>query len=307
MKSKSIFFVFLFALLLLSFVSAVTYSENQEVTLGEGSEVLVQIQGANYKLVLDPFFGDRIGFEINGKQNDNVVGEGSSILLDNGITISVINIYQEGNQGFVTFKMTSQNLDSSQATRVQTPTREQTQEELNAVANRQQQERISSVLLIISLIVSLIVGIVLMVFMIKNSPKIPNLIIHGLVFLGSVIWFISMIFGLLFQFVKYGSIPDPDIIEIGWPSILLLLFSGYLTFNLIKKQNFAEKMKYALSLSSGGIIASVLAILSVIAIGFIFNLDGLGVGLMGILIFTVGAVGSFILGIIGFFIDKSHK
>ncbi len=178
--------------------------------------------------------------------------------------------------------------------------------EQNQANSRQQQERISFVLLIISLIVSLIIGIILMVFMIRNSPKIPSLIIHGLVFLGSVIWFVSMIFGLSSQLVN-GGISDPDIIEIGWPSILLLIFSGYFTYSLIKKENFEKKMKYSLSLSSGGIIASVLAILSVIAIGFIFKVDGLGVGLMGILIFTVGAVGSVILGIIGFFIDNSHK
>ena len=195
----------------------------------------------------------------------------------------------------------------SHTSNIPTPVDEPSIADQNVANYQQQQERISSVLLVISLIVSLIIGIMLMVFMIRNSPKMPNLIIHGLVFLGGAIWFISMIFGLLFQFIKYGGIPDPDIIEIGWPSILLLLFSGYLTFSLIKKHNFAEKMKYALSLSSGGIIASVLAILSVIIIGTMFNLDGLGIGLMGILIFTIGAIGSFILGIVGFFIDKSHK
>ncbi len=172
---------------------------------------------------------------------------------------------------------------------------------------RQQQGRTASVLFIVAVIASLLIGIFLMVFMIKNSPKIPNLIIHGLVFFGSVIWFVSMIFGLLSQLVKFGGIPDPDIIEIGWPFLFLLVFSGYLTFNLIRKQDFAEKMKYTLSLSSGGIIASVLAIIFMIFIGSIFNLDGLGIGLMGILIFTIGVVSSLILGIIGFFIDKSHK
>jgi len=190
---------------------------------------------------------------------------------------------------------------------ITTPTDEPSIVRQNTANHHQQRDIIASVLLIISLIISLIAGIFLMVFMIKHSPKIPNLVIHGLVFLGSVIWFISMIFGLLFQLVKYGSIADPDIIEIGWPSILLLLFSGYITFNLIKKQNFAERMKYALSLSSGGIITSLLAIIPVIVIGGIFNVDGLGIGLLTILIFTIGVVGSFILGIIGFFIDKSHK
>jgi hypothetical protein len=174
-------------------------------------------------------------------------------------------------------------------------------------ANYRQQQNIAEVLIITSMIVSLLIGIFLMTFMIKHSAKIPNLVMYGLLFIGSIVWSIFMIFSLLFQFLKYGGIPDPDIIEMGWPFFILLVFSGYLTFNLIKKEDFAQKMKYTLSLSFGGIIASVLAILSLMTIAFIFSLDGLSVGILGILIFAVGSIGSFILGIIGFFIDKSRK
>lgn len=52
MKAK-IFLVVLFVFVLASFVSAVAYSENQEVTLVEGEEVYVQIGGVNYKVFLE--------------------------------------------------------------------------------------------------------------------------------------------------------------------------------------------------------------------------------------------------------------
>ena len=160
---------------------------------------------------------------------------------------------------------------------------------------RQQQEETSIVFLITSLIISLIIGIITMVLMIKHSPKIPSLIIYGLIFLSTLIWFFSTIFTF-----------DGDTIE-GLPFFLLFLLSGYFTFGLIKIEKFANKMKYALSLSTGVIITSVLAILFSIVIGVIFRLDPLGTGLFAILIVAAGAIGSFILGIVGFVIDRFRR
>ena len=174
--------------------------------------------------------------------------------------------------------------------------------EQNFIERKQQQQKTSSILYLILVIFSLAIGISSMVFMIKNPQRILNLIIHGILFLGGLIWFISIILML----IKYGKIQDYDIIEWGWPLVIPVLLSGYLTFNLIKKEDFAERTKHAFGLSSGWIIFSFLALISLIIISFYFELDPLGVSIFGLLIFMIGIIGSFILGIIGFIMDKYH-
>jgi hypothetical protein len=146
-----------------------------------------------------------------------------------------------------------------------------------------------------------------MMWMTKHSPKTPNLIIHGILFIGSSIWFISMVLGLLFQLIKHGAIVDPDIIQIGWPLLPLLVLSGYTAVNLLKKEGFAQRRKYVLSLTSGGIIATILALISTIAVGAGFRIDMLGVGMMGIIVFTIGALSTFTLGVVGYFKDRANQ
>jgi hypothetical protein len=173
----------------------------------------------------------------------------------------------------------------------------------------ERQKKIALSLFIILLIVSLVIVIFLMVFMIKHSPKMPNLIIHGFVLLGGVIGFISIIFELFSHYILYGGIDLGIIVMIvkGWPLIFLLFFSGYLTWNLIRKENFTIENKYALSLSSGGIIFFILSIISWFIYVYFLPTSGWGAELVVILILIAGALISSILGIIGFFIDKSHK
>ena len=166
---------------------------------------------------------------------------------------------------------------------------------------------VGGVLIIIALIISTAIGIISMIFMIKRSAKIPNLIIHGLIFLGSIIWLIMMIFNFTSQHITSGSVVDPDMIEIGWPLLFGLVISGYFFFGLIRKKDFAEKRKYTLGLSSGGIITLILGEISMITISIIYQFDGLGVGLLAILLFTVGIVTSVVLGLIGYFIDKKNN
>jgi len=158
---------------------------------------------------------------------------------------------------------------------------------------------------LIALIISIALGIFSMIYMVRNSPRRLTLIIHGLVFLGSLIGVISIITNIFSGFIKYGFVIDGDIYQFGWPFPLLLLFSGYLTIHLLRKDNFAEKWKYALGLSSGMIIASVLFFIFLVMLSFVFQWDGLGVGIMFLLIFMGSSVLSILLGIIGFFIDKS--
>ena len=172
---------------------------------------------------------------------------------------------------------------------------------------KQQQDKIGSFFWITSLIFSLIIGIALTIFMIKSSSKKIALFIQGLLFLGSLIWFISMIFSLFSQLIRFGGIPDPDIIENGWPILLLLIISGYFIFSIIRKENFTKKMKYTLGLFSGAITTSILAIISLFVIGIIFQQDVLGISIMFMIMLFFGGIGSIVLGIIGFIIDKIRK
>jgi hypothetical protein len=194
--------------------------------------------------------------------------------------------------------------NNSQNILVKTPTNEPSIEEQNTVNYRVQQRKISSILINIALVVSLIVGAILIIFLIRNPSKNFNLVIHSLLFLGGVIWLISMIFIFLFQFIKHGEIADPDILEMGWPLILPIILSGYLVFNLVRKENFSEEMKYSLNLSSGIMIASILAIIFLKIIGYFFMAGDYGVDILIALIFLLGIICSFILGIIGLVIDK---
>ncbi|MBW2985280.1 hypothetical protein KY313_01330, partial [Candidatus Woesearchaeota archaeon] len=172
---------------------------------------------------------------------------------------------------------------------------------------KQQQEKIGFVFWITSLIFSLIIGIALTIFMIKGSSKKIALFIQGLLFLGSLIWFISMIFSLFSQLIRLGGIPDPDIIENGWPILLLLVISGYFIFSIIRKENFTKKMKYTLGLFSGAITTSILAIISLLVLGTIFQQDAFGISIMFMIMLFFGGIGSIVLGIIGFIIDKIRK
>jgi hypothetical protein len=172
---------------------------------------------------------------------------------------------------------------------------------------KQLMDKIGFVFWITSLIFSLIIGIALTIFMIKSSSKKIALFIQGLLFLGSLIWFISMIFILFSQLIRFGGIPDPDMIQHGWPILLLLFISGYFIFSIIRKENFTKKMKYTLGLFSGAITTSILAIISLLVLGTIFEQDVLGIYIMVMIILLFGGIGSVVLGIIGFIIDKIRK
>lgn len=172
----------------------------------------------------------------------------------------------------------------------------------------QQQKEIVSVLIPILIIISILIGIFSIIFMIRKSPKIPNLIIYGLMFLLSIVYFITVISKYFINVAKFGWIVELDFIGSALLAFLVIIFSGYLIYSLIKKENFAKRRKYALSLSSGGIISSLLVIFSLIVLSIIFpNVTGEGAIYLMLFTVVIGSVGSIILSIVGFFIDKSRR
>ncbi len=296
MKSKTIFFTLFLMLFFVNLVSAVTYSENQEVTLPEGEEIYVQIQDVSYKMFLDPFLGDRVSFEVNGEQQDSFANKGGSIVLDNGIVISVIDIYQVGNKGYVKFKMSSQ-------TSIQTPPVD------DSISPREQQEineKKFNITLVILLIISLIISLFITIFMINKNPLVPNIIIHSIVLLGSAIISVTNTFDTIrCLFSQYCSTsPIGLFFFVAFPSFFLSLF---IVWKLVWKKEYGNK--YSTNMSSGVIILSLLfwifAFISEIIIQPRYDLPAF-FGL-ALLIVPIGLSLYFILGIVGLFIDKSHK
>jgi MFS family permease len=176
-------------------------------------------------------------------------------------------------------------------------------EEQRAINERLQEGKIAYALSILFIIISLIIGIISTIYIIKNPSKKMSIILYCLIFSGCLLWS----FILFFQFIKYGTISEFSSIDGGMSTFLLLTFSGYILYNLIKKQDFLEDRKFTIGLSSGMIIASLLAIFSFLVIGYSFGLEILGIKIINIVLLTMGAIASFILGIIGFFIDKFKK
>ena len=283
------------------FVSAVTYSENQEVTLAEGEEVYVQIQGTIYTMFLDPFLGDKIGFEVNGEQQDALIDKGGSIVLDNGIIISVIDIYQVGNKGYVKFKMSSPNIsipvDDSDSI---------SPEEQQKINRNNFQKNIFNISLVILLIISLIFSIFITIFMVNKNPLVLNIIIHSIVLLGSAIISVTNTFSTVSCFFDQycSTIPIGLFYFVAFPSLFLSLF---IVWKLVWKKEYGNK--YSTNMSIGVIILSLLfwisAFISEIIIQPPYDLPAfLG---LAVLIVPIGLSLYFILGIIGLFIDKSRE
>src|SRR3989344_3292411 len=167
--------------------------------------------------------------------------------------------------------------------------------------------KIGETLMILSFFFSLFIGFLCSYFMIKKSPRIPNLIIYEIIFLGSLIWLVSMIVGFSLQYSGLGNIVDSDFLILRWPSIPLLILSSFFLWGLLKKENFAQKMKYTLNLSSGSLIAFFLAILFWIIIGFAFKVDGFIIGMQTLFYVIVGTIISLLLATIGLSIDQRRR
>ena len=167
---------------------------------------------------------------------------------------------------------------------------------------RHQESEISvaDMFLIISLILSLIIGVFLMVFFVKKPSKIPHAIIHGLLFLVSLVWAIIAFFSYSLQ----KELIDWDIIWAGFPLIGFLLISGYSIFGLFKDKGFVEKRKYMAGLSSGTLLIFLIAIVFTLLLSPLYR-DPIGIFVF--ILVPIGLVASFIMGVIGFFIDVFRK
>ena len=180
---------------------------------------------------------------------------------------------------------------------------------------------ISYIILLFSLIIGLVIGISTSRILIRKFPRGSNLIVHCLFFVGSIVWLISMIFNFISQYSVSGNVYDKDMIEMGWPLIFPLILSGFLFFNILKKGNFFKKYHRFTNYTTGTLLTFIFASIVMFLINYISaflmilawgNISpisdySLGVILIGFMFFMFGVILSYVLGIIGFFIDITDK
>jgi hypothetical protein len=127
--------------------------------------------------------------------------------------------------------------------------------------------------------------------------------ITGIFSLIGIMILIFFSYEILYQLRIFGYIGNSQPMEIGAWIILPTIFASYLFYNLWKKPEFYEKYKLTTDLTLYGIIGTVIVNLLLLAHMIITNEDLLAL-LVVIGLLLLGAVLSFILGIIGFFIDR---
>ena len=147
------------------------------------------------------------------------------------------------------------------------------------------------------IIMFLIIGVITIPLMIKNSSRTFHLVINSSIIVFAII---SSVWGLFSSF-SMGYF-DPDFFEFLFPAVPLFLLSIYFLINLIKKDKFNEDKKYSLNFFGGAVITSILIIISMAIFDFIIcPSDYIGLGT--ILVAGGVAVVSFVLGIVGLFVD----
>lgn len=126
------------------------------------------------------------------------------------------------------------------------------------------------------------------------------------IFINTILFLLSLVaivytLGII---IKKGF--DVDAL-VGWPFVLLLLYSGYLAINLIKKKEFENKMKHTLNFTSFSlIIFTALILLTMFLASTTDGETSIGYRFLGYFVFVAGALITFILGLIGFFLDKKR-
>ncbi|MCK4650340.1 hypothetical protein KAT36_03855 [Candidatus Pacearchaeota archaeon] len=170
-------------------------------------------------------------------------------------------------------------------------------------------ENLLKVSLVILFIISLIISTFITISMVNKNPLILNLIIHSIVLLGSAIISVINSFDTIrCLFSQYCSTTSLGLFYfVTFPSLFLSLF---IVWNLGWKKEYENK--YCVNMSSGVIILSLLfwifAFISemIIQPGGDYSLFPAYFAIL-LLIVPIGLSLYFIFGIIGLFIDKSHK
>lgn len=290
-------FKVLLIVLFLSFISVAsaadyTYNSNERFTLREFDRAVIYTGGGTNMhtlLVGDYIQDEKVALKIDGTSSDGWIfmSEGGIYVLSNGTVLRVEGWEFIGDELQVSFKLVSEF---------------EQQQELEAIQKRRQ--NLDHIYLFF-FFGSVAVGIIITVFLVRKGSFIPSFILHGLLFLSSIIWLISAIVSSVAQWARLGGVVDPDVWEIGWPFIVFFFVSGYIIWNLIRqKREFSKKYRYALGLSTGFIITTLLGLLTTVVAAFFMEWDGLGFGLAVVFMFLLGSIATFIGVIVGLVVDK---
>lgn len=155
------------------------------------------------------------------------------------------------------------------------------------------------ILLIGSLIVSILLSIWIGIWMIKRVPRIPHIIVYGLVSIGIIAYFVYVFVSGNAKYLFY----DP--LEGAWP-ILILIPTGILLFGIIKGKDFEKKWKYSLNLFFSGLSFWIIEFLILMALTYSTRNIGFTFGAYFLLPF-LGITISIILAIIGLYKDRLNK
>lgn len=181
-----------------------------------------------------------------------------------------------------------------------------TDEELRAFAEqREWKDFLFDLSLVIDTLISLGLGILISKKMIKKNPKITNLIIHAIIFLGTlVVFIITLVDGTscLLRSCGFPTFLYPFIIL---ASLISIILSSIIIREIVKKK---EGNKYKINLSASiffvWVIFTILTIISETILWFPMDLPVFL--FLPIISFPIMLVFYFVLGIIGRFIDR-HK
>ena len=181
-------------------------------------------------------------------------------------------------------------------------------EDQQLINQRLLKEQNFNITAIILSIIAFITGIVITIFMVKKNSKILNIIIHGLIVIISAILSVTNTIDTI-NCVGSQYCSTTPIGLFFFVAIPTLIFSLFISWNLIKKKRYKESNKWGINLSSGMIISTLLVWIAIFVSELIIQpqFDIPASFVLVLLITPIGFSLYFILGIIGLFIDKIHN
>jgi len=130
--------------------------------------------------------------------------------------------------------------------------------------------------------------------------------IIGLASLAGITSLISAIYLLVLQLIQLGSIQDPDPLQFNIWIVLPTIFACFLFYRLWKYEGFYDRYRYTINFATGGIIGTVLLVAAFFMYLWLIKADGMAY-LWVIAFSIIGTVASFILSLIGWFIDMKKR
>jgi len=183
-----------------------------------------------------------------------------------------------------------------------------TDEEIRAFAEqRAWKDFLFNLSLVIDALISLGLGFFIIKKMIRTNPRITNLIIHGIIFLGTLtVFIIVLVDGIRCLLSPYCGFPTFLYSFIILTSLMAVILLLIILIEIIKKK---EGNKYKVNLSGSiffvWIIFTILTPLSEIIVQPNYDLPVFL--FLPVISFPIMLILYFILGVIGYFIDKSKR